>query len=260
MAENVPNGPNQAMINGMAEELARSHRFWAAEYQIVVGTLHYAKKRNLPAFYDLFVGKLHLYEIYVKACKLALGELVRYVNKTRFDFEANYNLMLYNEMEDVSEKLMNDPRVQRMERRYQRLCRYEDETLFFVARIKASLESGEEVDNDDFVVIEAVEDATIELSLRLREAEILEKCMSRTHRHIQRSLTAVKTFSGLIEEKVKDLTEEQIRRIPITNVNIFAGDYLRILNVRHRDGEAVLEDGFATIPERPPESSSDDEE
>ena len=260
MAENVPNGPNQAMINGMAEELARSHQFWAAEYQIVVGTLHYAKKRNLPAFYDLFVGKLHLYEIYVKACKLALGELVRYVNKTRFDFEANYNLMLYNEMEDVSEKLMNDPRVQRMERRYQRLCCYEDETLFFVARIKASLESGEEVDNDDFVVIEAVEDATIELSLRLREAEILEKCMSRTHRHIQRSLTAVKMFSGLIEEKVKDLTEDQIRRIPIANVNIFAGDFLRIINVRHRDGEAVLEDGFATIPERPPESSSDDEE
>ena len=191
---------------------------------------------------------------------MALGELVRYVNKTRFDLEANYNLMLYNEMEDVSEKLMNDPRVQRMERRYQRLCRYEDETLFFVARIKASLESGEEVDNDDFVVIEAVEDATIELSLRLREAEILEKCMSRTHRHIQRSLTAVKMFSGLIEEKVKDLTEDQIRRIPIANVNIFAGDYLRIINVRHRDGEAVLEDGFATIPKRPPESSSDDEE
>ena len=60
MADNVPNGPNQAMINGMAEELASSHCFWAAEYQIVVGTLHYAKKRNLPAFYDLFVGKLHL--------------------------------------------------------------------------------------------------------------------------------------------------------------------------------------------------------
>ena len=67
-------------------------------------------------------------------------------------------------------------------------------------------------------------------------------------------------FTGLIEEKVKDLTEDQIRRIPIANVNIFAGDFLRIINVRHRDGEAVLEDGFATIPERPPESSSDDEE
>ena len=67
-------------------------------------------------------------------------------------------------------------------------------------------------------------------------------------------------FRSLIEEKVKDLTEEQIQRIPITNVNIFTGDYLRILNVRHRDGEAVLEDGFATIPERPVESSTDDEE
>ena len=164
MADKIPNGPNQVMINGMAEELARSHRFWAAEYQIVVGTLHYAKKQNLPAFYDLFVGKLHLYEIYVKACKLGLGELVRFVNKSRFDLEANYNLP---EMEEVSEKLMNDPRVQRLERKYQRLCRYEDETMFFVARIKASLESGEELDNDDFVVIEAVEDCTIEMSLRL---------------------------------------------------------------------------------------------
>ena len=84
--------------------------------------------------------------------------------------------------------------------------------------------------------------------------------MSRTLQHIQRSLVAVKMFSGLIEEKVKDLTEEQIQRIPITNVNIFTGDYLRILNVRHRDGAAVLEDGFAEIPERPVKSSTDEEE
>ena len=258
--QNVPNGPNQAMVNGLAEHLARDHRFWAAEYKIVVGTLHYAKKRNLPAFYDLFVGKLHMYEIYMKACKLALGEMVRYVNKKRFDIEADCGLMLYNEMEDVSERLMDDPRVQRMERRYQRLCRYEDETLFFVARIKASLENGEEVGNDSFVVIEAVEDATVELSLRLREAEILEKCMSRTHRHIQRSMTAIKMFTGLIEEKVRDLTEDQIRQIPIANVNIFEGGFLRIVNVRHRDGEAILQDGFADIPERPPESSSSEEE
>ena len=191
---------------------------------------------------------------------MGLGELVRFVNKSRFDLETNYNLMLYPEMEEVSKKLMNDPRIQRLDRKYQRLCRYEDETLFFVARIKASLENREELDNDDFVVIEAVEDCTLEMSLRLREAEILEKCMSRTLRHIQRSLVAVKMFSGLIEEKVKDLTEEQIQRIPITNVNIFTGDYLRILNVRHRDGEAVLEDGFAAIPERPVESSTDEEE
>ena len=114
--------------------------------------------------------------------------------------------------------------------------------------------------NDSFVVIEAVEDATVELSLRLREAEILEKCMSRTHRHIQRSLTAIKMFTGLIEEKVRDLTEDQIRQIPIANVNIFEGGFLRIVNVRHRDGEAILQDGFADIPERPPESSSSEEE
>ena len=105
----------------------------------VVGTIHFANKRNLPALFDLFVGKLHLYEIYIKACKLGLGELVRFVNSSRFDLETKFNIWMYSEMEEVSEKLENDPRIQRLERRYQRLCRYEDDTLFFVARMKASL-------------------------------------------------------------------------------------------------------------------------
>ena len=107
-----------------------------------MGTIHFANKRNLPALFDLFVGKLHLYEIYIKACKLGLGELVRFVNSSRFEFETAYNLWLYPEMEEVSEKLADDPRIQHLERKYQRLCRYEDDTLFFVARIKALLGSG----------------------------------------------------------------------------------------------------------------------
>ena len=56
------------------------------------------------------------------------------------------------------------------------------------------------------------------------------------------------------------MSEEQIQRVPAANVNIFVGDYLRILSVRLRDGAVVLEDGFAEIPERPVESSSDEEE
>ena len=183
MAQNVQNGPNQQLINAMAEELRNSHRFWQAEFHTVVGTIHIANKRNLPALFDLFVGKLHLYEIYIQACKLGLGEL--FVNSSRFEFETAYNLWLYPEMEEVSEKLANDPRIQRLERKYQRLCRYEDNTLFFVARIKASLGSGEPLDSDDFVFVQAVEDCTLEMTMRLREAEILGKCISRTMRHIQ---------------------------------------------------------------------------
>ena len=260
MAQNAQNGPNNEMINAMAEELRNSHCFWNAEFQTVVGTIHFANKRNLPALFDLFVGKLHLYEIYIRACKLGLGELVRFVNSSRFDLETKFNIWMYSEMEEVSEKLENDPRIQRLERRYQRLCRYEDDTIFFVARIKASLGNGEPLDSDDFVVVQAVEDCTLEMTLRLREAEILEKCISRTLRHIQRSLVAVKTFNGLMEEKLKDMTPEQIQRVPAANVNIFVGDYLRVLTIKHQEGAVVLEDGFAEIPERPAESSSEEEE
>ena len=260
MAHNAQNGPNNEMINAMAEQLRSAHLFWNAEFHTVVGTIHFANKRNLPALFDLFVGKLHLYEIYIKACKLGLGELVRFVNSARFDLETKFNIWMYAEMEEVSEKLVNDPRIQRLERRYQRLCRYEDETIYFVARIKASLGNGEPLDSDDFVVVEAVEDCTTEMTMRLREAEILEKCISRTLRHIQRSLVAVKTFNGLMEEKLKDLTPEEIQRVPAANINIFEGDYLRVLTTKNREGVIVIEDAFAEIPERPAESSSEEEE
>ena len=86
----MQNGPNQQLINAMAEELRNSHRFWQAEFHTTVGTIHFANKRNLPTLFDLFVGKLHLYEIYIKACKLGLGELVRFVNSAQFEFETAY--------------------------------------------------------------------------------------------------------------------------------------------------------------------------
>ena len=63
-----------------------------------------------------------------------------------------------------------------------------------------------------------------------------------------------------MDEKLKDMSEEQIRRTPAANVNIIVRDYLRILSVKHRDGAVVLEDGFAEIPERPVESWSNEEE
>ena len=130
--------------------------------------------------------------------------------------------------------------------------------LEFVARIKVSLGNGEPLDSDYFVVVQAVEDCTLDMTLRMREAEILETCISRTLRYIQ--LVAVKTFHALMDDKLKEMIEEQIRRTPAANINIFVGDYLRVLSVRNRDGDVKLEDGFAEIPERPVESSSEEEE
>ena len=248
------------MIGAMADELCSTHRHWQAEFHTTVGTIHFAKKVNLPALFDLLQGKLHLYEIYFKACKLGLGELEKYINNARFEFETTYNLWLYPEVGELSERLSSDPRIERLDRKYRRLCDYEDNTLEFVARVKVSLSNGEPLDSDDFVVVQAVEDCTLDMTLRMREAEILETCISRTLRYIQRSLVAIKTFHALMDDKLKEMIEEQIRRTPAANINIFVGDYLRVLSVRNRDGDVKLEDGFAEIPERPVESSSEEEE
>ena len=140
------------------------------------------------------------------------------------------------------------------------MCEYEDNTIELVARVKVSLGNGEPLNSDDFVVVQAVEDCTLDMTLRMREEEILEMCKSRTLKYIQRSLVAVKTFHALMDDKLKEMTGEQIRRTPAANINILVGDYLRVLSVKNRDGDVKLEDSFAEIPERPAESSSEEEE
>ena len=208
--------------------MRNTHRHWEEEFITTVGQIHFAKKRNLPSVFDLFQGKLHLFEVYLKACKLGLGELERYINNARFLFETTYNLWLYPEVSDLSDKLTSDPRIERMERKYRRLCDYEDNTIDFVAGVKVSLGNGEPLDSDDFVVVQGVEDCTLEMTLRMREADILEMCISRSLRYIQRSLVAVKTYHALMDEKFKDMTEEEIRNTPAANLDIFVGDYTNI--------------------------------
>ena len=67
-------------------------------------------------------------------------------------------------------------------------------------------------------------------------------------------------MDALMDDKLKEISEEQIRKPPAANINIFVGDYLRVLSVKNRDGDVKLEDSFAEIPERPAESSSEEEE
>ena len=96
----------------------------------------------------------------------------------------------------------------------------------------------------------------------MREADILEMSTSRILRYIQRSLVAVKTYHALMDEKFKDMTEEEIRNTLAANLDIFLGDYLRVLNVRNRDGIIRLEDSQIEIPlgGQLADSSSEEEE
>ena len=92
MAENGQNGRGREVVGAMADKLRSTHRHWEAEFVTTVGTIHFAKKKKLPSLFDLFQGKLHLFEVYFKACKLGLGELEKYVNNARFEFQTTYNL------------------------------------------------------------------------------------------------------------------------------------------------------------------------
>ena len=252
MAENLHNVRDEGVVDVVGEQLRSAHTHWRKEFHTTVSQVHFAKKRNVPSGFVYLQGKLQTFELNRKACLLGLGELTRYVDHARFEFSTTYNKIEYPEMEDLTEKFDNDPNVEHLDRRYRSLCDYEDNMLEIVARLKISLEPanrGEPLESDNFVVIHAVEDYTLEITMKIREAEIIEMYMSKILRCIHRSIIAIKSYHTIKDEKYKNMTEEEILASPAANFNLFEDNQLRVLKVRHRNGVVKLEDGPIEIPD-----------
>ena len=65
----------------------------------------------------------------------------------------------------------------------------------------------------------------------------------------------------LTDERLAEMTEEEVRNAPPANLNIYVGDLLRVLTVKNHDGLIVLEDSAIEIPlMNHMEDSSDEEE
>ena len=123
--------------------------------------------------------------------------------------------------------------------------------LEIVARLKLSLEPanrGEPLESDNFVVIQAVEDYTFEMTMKIREADILEMNISKILRCIHRSIITIKSYHTIKDEKLKNMTEEEIMASPAATLNLFENNHLRVLNVRHRNGVVKIEDGPIDLP------------
>ena len=144
-----------------------------------------------------------------------------------------------------------DPNVEHLDRRYRRLCIYEEDMIETVARLKLSMEPanrGKTLESDDFVVIRSVEGYTLEITIKIREAEIIEMYMSKILRYIRRSLTVIKSYHTIKDEKYENMTEEEIAASPTPTLALFIDGELRVFSIRHRDNIVTIEDRKIDLP------------
>ena len=260
MPQNPRGFRDPRILAALARNYQADYQFWAEEYITAVSQLHFIRKRNLPPLFDLFQGKLHTFEVSVRAAKLGLGEVKRFVDGARHEFVTKYNVPIYPELEDLSQKLESDPRIERIQRQYRRLSRYEDDIIHTIARIKISLQGEGPLESDDDVIIEGVELWTQELTQKILEAEALEVNLGRFLKSIRRSLVAIQIYHELTEESMAEMNEEEIANVPSADLNIFVGDMLRTLAVKNQDGQIILEDNEVVLPLMNHMDDSDDEE
>ena len=199
MPQNPRGFRDPRILAALARNYQQEYQFWAEEYVTAVSQLHFIRKRNLPPMFDLYQGKLHTYEVSVRAAKLGLGEVKRFVDRARHEFVTKYNVPIYTELENLSEKLASDPRMERIQRQYRGLSNFEDDIIYIIARVKISLEGAGPLESDDDVIIEGVELWTQELTQKILEAEALEVNLGRFLKSIRRSLVAInlpRTYRG----------------------------------------------------------------
>ena len=245
------NARDAGVVDALGIHLRNGNLIDREELMTTISQSHIAKKRNVPVGFEYFQGKLQTFEYTRKACVLALGEMDSFVKMARHEFRTKYNKSEYPEQGDLVEQFNNEPSVEHLDRRYRRLSEYEDDMIETVARIKLSLQPvnhEETLESDDFVIVRSVEDYTLELTMRIREAEIIEMYMSRILRHIRGSLTVIKTYHTIKGEKYETMTEEEIENSSHTTYNsslpdtaLFTDGAMRVLYIRHRDGIASIE-------------------
>ena len=108
MPQNPRGFRDPRILAALARNYRADYQFWAEEYITAVSQLHFIRKRNLPPLFDLFQGKMHTFEVSVRAAKLGLGEVKRFVDGSRHEFVTKYNVPVYPELEDLSQKFESD--------------------------------------------------------------------------------------------------------------------------------------------------------
>ena len=238
------NARDDGVVDAIGRHLRSEHLVDREELVTTISQSHIAKKRNVPVGFEYFQGKLQTFEYIRKACVLALGEMESFVKLAKHEFRTKYNKTEYPGQGDLVEQFNEEPSVEHLDRRYKRLCDYEDEMVETVARIKLSLQPAnqeETLESDDFVIVRSVEDYTLEMTMRIREAEIIEMYMSKILRYIRGSLTVIKTYHTIKGEKYETMTEEEIENSSLPDMALFIDGAMHVLNIRHRGGIASIE-------------------
>ena len=238
------NARDDGVVDAIGRHLRSEHLVDREELVTTISQSHIAKKRNVPVGFEYYQGKLQTFEYIRKACVLALGEMESYVKLARHEFSTKYNKSEYQGQGDLVEQFNDEPSVEHLDRRYKRLCDYEDDMVETVARIKLSLQPAnqeETLESDDFVIVRSVEDYTLEMTMRIREAEVIEMYMSRILRYIRGSLTVIKTYHTIKGEKYETMTEEEIENSSLPDMALFIDGAMHVLNIRHRGGIASIE-------------------
>ena len=239
------------VVDALGMHLRSGSEIDREELMTTIRQSHIAKKRNVLVGFEYFQGKLQTFDYIRKACVLALGEMDSFVKMARHEFRTKYNKSEYPEQGDLIEQFNDEPSVQLLDRKYRRLSEHEDDMIETVARIKLSLlpaNHEETLESDDFIIVKSMEDFTLELTMRIRETEVIEMYISRILRHIRGSLTVIKTYHTIKGEKYETMTEEEIENSSQTTYNsslpdtaLFTDGAMRVLYIRHRDGIASIE-------------------
>ena len=238
------NARDAGVVDALGIHLRSGNLIDREELMTTISQSHIAKKRNVLVGFEYFQGKLQTFDYIRKACVLALGEMDSFVKMARHEFRTKYNKSEYPEQGDLIEQFNDEPSVQLLDRKYRRLSEHEDDMIETVARIKLSLlpaNHEETLESDDFIIVKSMEDFTLELTMRIRETEVIEMYISRILRHIRGSLTVIKTYHTIKGEKYETMTEEEIENSSLPDMALFIDGAMHVLNIRHRGGIASIE-------------------
>lgn len=222
-----------------------------AKYRSIFNQIDFAKKQNLEEEYTLLQGKLFLAEWLKYSWSVGLLCIEQYMDASNYLFNLQYHQKLYQGLEYLKERFLEEPTIIILNQKFREIMKWKEGMVEIIGRFWRSLRGSQLENNNEFWLIQAMSEYTLELTGYVKKTNNLLEIFEKLSSDIFASKNAIEIYDLHKQRQMKQLSEnaktKELKEILITVINLFKEDDLRNFRVKGNGEETILEESSIEI-------------
>ena len=129
------------------------------------------------------------------------------MDQSRFTIDCQYQRLEYPVLRDLVQKFNADGSVLYLDRKFQGIMEWKEGMDDVIKKFRISLSGRQPLEDDDFWIIRATNEYTLEMSSKLKMANALADIIQKISKGVHRSVNAIEVYDDFKQKQLKHLWE-----------------------------------------------------